>query len=253
MVNLVNRQGMSYKAGSANCNFGNFGCKAAAYPGTGNVAWAEHNVYIDSSAKGPFSLKIDFGTGHNLLAAIPLHGPEGWTGEVNPDGTLKVGTTTQPYLFYAARGDESPLQNTNGFCETNDKIVDRLATYLEENQFPPRAVTDFRHAWNRGLEGSTFKGFCIYPQDVNEVQKVAPMTMPQAHAERRVWFLAVPQVEEVAYKGKVKDATRKWFKKPAQDAFAVLKKRVSDRKIANETVSTGELKVSEWAIGFLLE
>lgn len=230
-----------------NCSWNIYGCMGYPYPGTGNAAFGKPNIYFNSKVDIDFNLNLDFTKGSNLLASSPSHGTKGWKGKIKKDGTVLVDNTSYPFLFYDVQTDDKLLQAEEGFCDSRDKIVGQMKSYLVAAGFSDKATLDFEKIWKNQMPPNEI--FCAYPQDESNISKIVNYKSNLNFKSKKIWFLLVPEINKVVQKIKpIPKNYVQYFNKPKTNAFASLKKKVM-RYVANE----GDISSEEWAIGFLLE
>lgn len=207
------------------------------YPGQGSFFAAKPNLYLEGKEGTKVNIKLEFlDKDTNWLAAIPVHGKEGWNAVIAKKGFLTVNDTAYAYLYSDYRSAEKYLQDQEGFCSKKDAVLGRMALEMKSANFSEPEIAQFLEYWTVKLPKS--ESYCVYPQDERQLDKIAKLEIsPAPKAVRRLIFLV--QVKEGLRKngGKfTKEPSKTWtptaFRLPAaeeKDAFVV----------------------REWGVGFL--
>lgn len=229
-----------YNWGYNPCPWGYYGCYGGYYPGGGGGMVGKPNVYLSGPEGLKFKARLKIEDGNHLLAAVPIHGAEGWSGVIK-GGKLVVENAAYDYLFYDARVDTEKLSGRGGCVETA-KVVSTMAGYLKNAGFGPREVKDFDDYWSKRIPPAG--KYCIYVQDENDIKALMSLEIePKPDSFRQVWFFLVPQVDQYSMKSKL-------IGKPSV-AFNFSKK-VAPVKRAIASSGT-PFEVCEWGVGFLVE
>ena len=114
----------------------------------------------------------------------------GWHMTANPDGTLKIGEQTYPYLFWEAEQVvESPFHTTtNGFVVSRSNVTSFLEEKLTAMGFNDRERTDFITFWGPQLAANAYN---LIQFQFNEVcDKYATLTIsPTPDHVNRVYMV----------------------------------------------------------------
>lgn len=230
-----------YNWGYNPCPWGYYGCYGGYYPGGGGGIVGKPNVYLSGPEGLKFKARLKIEDGNHLLAAVPIHGVEGWSGEIK-GGKLVVEKAAYGYLFYDARVDAEKL-SARGSCVETGKVVSTMADYLKNAGFQTGEVRDFEDYWARRVPPAG--RYCIYVQDENDTRALLSLEIdPKPDSFRQVWFFLVPQVDRYSMKSKL-------IGKPAV-AFNFSKK-VAPAKRAVAAARATPFEVREWGVGFLVE
>ncbi|HAR44154.1 MAG TPA: hypothetical protein DCS07_16240 [Bdellovibrionales bacterium] len=210
------------------------------YPGHANVGAGKPNIYIEGAAGTDFKMKIRFlEEDANWLAAIPVHGVDGWKGTLGEKNQIKTEQGTYPYFFSDYRVHDRAMQDKEGFCATKDKVIGKMAMSLKAAGFSKMEIGDFLEYWTVKLPQS--KSYCVYPQDERQLDRITALDVtPKPKSIRRLLF--VVQVEEGLFKNGEKFTSappNTWSPQPV-------------RNLASSPAEKGGITVREWGVAFLI-
>lgn len=206
------------------------------FPGGGGFFAAKPNLYLLGAVGTDVSVKVKFvEEGANWLAAVPVHGEQGWRVTLAERNKLRSGDVTYGYLYSDYRAYGRVLQDQEGFCAPKEDIISKIALEMKRAGFSGRELADFMEYWSVKFPQS--ESYCVYPQDDRQLEKIASLEInPKPVAMRRVIFLV--QVQEGLRKngGKfTKAPKRPWNPVPLRVPAA----------------ESREIVAREWGVGFL--
>lgn len=233
--------GGGYGWGYNPCPWGYYGCYGGYYPGGGGGMVGKPNVYLNGHEGLKFKARLKIEDGNHLLAAVPIHGVEGWSGEIK-GGKLVVEKAAYDYLFYDVRIDTEKLSE-RGSCMETARVVPTMTGYLKNAGFVANEVKDFEDYWSKRIPPAG--RYCIYVQDETDIKALMSIEIePKPDSFRQVWFFLVPQVDQYSMKSKL-------IGKPSV-AFNFSKK-VAPAKRTVASAGATPFEVREWGVGFLVE
>ncbi len=227
--------GMSYSNFYYPSPWAGGGMDMSFFPGGGHGGMGKPNLYISGPAGTLIHVQVQLPKESTLLAAVPIHGANGWTGMLEGNGSISSQGVSYPYFFYDLRMNEDSLQAERGFCVGQDSLISKLTEVLEQKGFKPNEVKDFREYWSVKMPLS--QKYCVFPQENLEMDTIAKLQITPAPARvTRVGFMIV------IAEGLVQ-STRKFTREPSQPW-----KETKDL-LASE--NTQGIQIREWGVGFV--
>ncbi len=248
--NMMNSQNMNqsynpswYNYGTQNYNNFNYpgswnqnGLNGHHYTGNGQFAAGKPNIYFSGKDGTSINLKIKFDKSSNLLAALPIHGSEGWNFELTKNSSITTDGANYSYLFYDYRVGMNSLQSEKGFCVKPNELMPRLESILYQLQFEQKEVADFNQYWSVKIPKS--EEYCVYPQIEKEMAKSAKyqITPTPSKVTRINFVILTKEIIGKAILGKFSKRPQSIWDLPAR------------REVASS--KTEKLEVREWGVSF---
>lgn len=232
------------------CSWGVYGCQGTQYPGSGTIVVERASIQLTPKKDMSVGFDLTFAVGNNALVATPALGTQGWTLTAKADGHVVASGATYDSLVYDAQADDKALQFKEGFCDKRENIPAKMSDYLTAAGFSAKSTAAFQAEW--ALRMPPNSDLCVYPQGENEIHEVVNYKTATTNANKRVWFIVIPQQDAAISKI---HAFPKHFAalpdKPAVNALVAMKAKAENkvRAVANDP----DLTIEEWGVGFMIE
>lgn len=125
-----------------------------------------------------------------LTLTIPEYPVGGWNIVAEPDGTIRSGGETFPYLYYEAEILDSAFNKpTKGYVASFNELDSLYAEVLPKLGLNAQETADFKEYWNKYLPFSPYYFVGVMP--VSEVDKIEKLTIspkPDTTIRVRIYF-----------------------------------------------------------------